>query len=101
MKFKILEKYSLIILLIINRLILRISCECNCGEITNEHECLECGENCKFFYKDNSCFECSLSLTSTSQYYIKTGTTDSPECQIVTLEDINGTPNKYMEQKKL
>lgn len=76
------------LLFIQNLLILKVSCsDCICSEKdNNENECKLC-DNCQFFYIDQTCVECSISLTSEAPYY-KNINTDS-FWEAVNLESIN------------
>ena len=72
------------LLFILNFLMFKISCNtCNCSEINDENECKLC-DNCIFFYKDDSCVQGSITLSSESSYYKKLD--EEPYYEVVTLE---------------
>jgi hypothetical protein len=77
-------KYSIILYIIINLLILKIFCEdCACDTLDQENleeTCLNC-QNCKYFYQDKTCIACSLDLSNS--YYTKTGTGENVMCEKV------------------
>ena len=75
------------LLIIQNFLIFKITCNnCICSDKNNENDCKLC-DNCKFFYVDETCIECTINLSPEFPYYKKKE--ESPFYELISLENIS------------